>query len=198
MAAGAFVAALLLSSATPEPPVPATPAVTGEVLADRLDTAFRACALQITDRGAYLVSGNAEELAKKGIGLAKPPADVLGMATRLFGESGVYASVTAPVGQIWVAGSATLPVCKVTLSDTELGLTGGYTWATRLRRSAAWQWDKARSGQSGPLMREFFVLNADRPGPHMVLIIDGPNSVYNEGKGIQMIMTVTIEPAKAQ
>jgi hypothetical protein len=199
MVAGALVAALLLSSATTEPSSPPSLAgASGQMLADKLDVAFRACALQLSQRGTYLVNGNTKELGKQGIALATPPAEVLGMATRLFADSGIYASVAAPSGKIWISTSATVSACKVTLADTELALTGRYNWSTRLRSSATWQYDKARSGQSGPLMREFFVLNADRPGPHMVMFIDGPNTVFNGGKGIQMIITVTIEPAKAQ
>jgi hypothetical protein len=198
MATGAVLTALLLSSAAPASSAPATPAAIGQLLADKLDVAFRACALQITSRGAHLVSANAEKLAQDGIVLGTPPAQVREMSARLFGDSGVYASVAAPTGQIWISGSATLAACKVTVSDTELALTGRYDWTTRLRRSSAWHFDKARSGQNAQLMRDFFVLNADRPGPHMLMFIDGPGSIYNEGKGIQMIMTVTLEAPKAR
>ena len=47
-------------------------------------------------------------------------------------------------------------------------------------------------------MRDLLVLNTERPGAHMIAILDGPNIVYNEGKGIQMIMTVALDAAKAQ
>jgi hypothetical protein len=50
---------------------------------------------------------------------------------------------------------------------------------------------------NGNFMRDFFVLNAQRPGGHMVVILDGPNIVWQDGKGIQMIMTVSLETSKA-
>ena len=159
--------------------------------------AFRACALQITERGQYLAPANKEALDAQGILLASPPSEVLVMGERLFGDAGIYASVAVPKGNIWIAGSATIAACKVTFGDTELALTGRYDWTTRLRRSSTWTYDRARSGQNSQIMREFFVLNGDRPGPHLVLFVDGPNTVVNDGKGIQSIMTITLEAAKA-
>ena len=197
MHGGVVIIALLLSQPTAMQAAPASPASVGQPLADRLDVAFRACALQITEP-AYLTSNNQRELAAAGIKLAAPPPDVLTMATRLFGEAGIYASVASPNGNIWISASPTVAACKVTLGDTDLALSGRYDWTTRLRSSAAWQYDQPRSGQNAQIMRDFFVLNPDRPGPHLVMFVDGPHTVINDGKGIQMIMTVTLEAAKAQ
>ena len=154
--------------------------------------------MQLTERGDYLTAKNRPELDAQGISLAAPPTEVSAMATRLFGNEGIYASVAIPSGAMWIAASATVPACKVTLADTDLALSGRYDWTTTLRSSKAWRFDPARSGQTGGIMRDFFVLNPDRPGAHMVMFVDGPNTIANDGKGIQMIMTVALEPAKAQ
>jgi hypothetical protein len=98
---------------------------------------------------------------------------------------------------MWIAASTTVPACKVTLGDTELALSGRVEWMGKLRSTAGWQYDRARS-IGGSLQRDLFVLNPDRQGGHMIVFIDGPNTVFNEGKGIQMIMTVALEQAKAQ
>jgi len=99
---------------------------------------------------------------------------------------------------MWIAASATVPACKVTVADTALALTARYDWTTKLRSTAGWTFDKSRSGMKGNFMRDLLALNMERPGPHMIVILDGPNIVYNEGKGIQMIMTVALDAAKAQ
>lgn len=177
---------------------PATSANPSQLLADRMEVAFRACALQLTKRD-YLTRKNAAELTAAGITLnGNPPAPVSEMASRLFGITGIYASVAASEGAIWIAASATVPACKVTVADTALSLTARYNWTTKLRSTAGWSFDRARSGVNGNLMRDLLVLNAERPGSHMIVIMDGPNVVYNDGKGIQTIMTVALETAKAK
>ena len=197
MRVGALAAALmlLLPASTQAAPAP-TPSV-GRLLADKLDLAFRTCAIQLTNN-AYLTSKNQKQLEAQGITFGSPPPDVQSMAGRLFGGSGIYAAVSAPHGNIWIAASATTPACKVTLADTELALSGRVDWISQLRSSTAWQYDKARSSGVGQIQRDFFVLNPDRPGAHMIMFIDGPHTVVNDGKGIQMIMTVALETAKAQ
>lgn len=196
-AAGPFGVALLLlqaASAQAAPPLAGSP---GRPLAEKLDVAFRSCALQLTQRD-YLSAKNEKVLGEHGITLSSPPPDVQAMAARLFGNDGIYASVAAPQGKLWIAASAKSPACKVTLGDTELALSARVDWTSTLQASATWQYDKARSGGNGQIQRDFFVLNPDRPGGHMVLFIDGPYTVVNGGKGIQMIMTVALEAAKAQ
>jgi hypothetical protein len=196
MRAGVFVVALMLLQAAPAQANLPPPSV-DRPLADRLDVAFRTCALQLTRRD-YLTAKNQKTLGEVGITLASPPPDVQAMAARLVGNEGLYASVSAPQGQIWISASATVPACKVTLGDTELALSGRLDWTSTLRSSTIWRYDKARSGGNGQIQRDFFVLNPDRPGGHMIMFIDGPYSVVNDGKGIQMIMTVALEAAKAQ
>lgn len=169
----------------------------GQPLADRVEVAFRTCAQQLTQRD-YLTAKNARTLAPVGVILNdQPPASVRDMASRLFGVNGIYASVSTPDGQIWIAASATVPACKVTVADTALSLTARQLWSTKLRSTAGWTFDKTRSGMNGNFMRDFFALNAQRPGGHMVVILDGPNTVWQDGKGIQTIMTVGLETSKA-
>ncbi|WP_336959228.1 hypothetical protein [Sphingobium aquiterrae] len=177
---------------------PAIAAKPGQLLADRIEVAFRACALQLTQKD-YLTAKNSKALDEVGVKLDKaPPADVLGMASRLFGTQGLYASISTTEGKMWMAASATVPACKVTVADTPLSLTARSLWADKLRGTNGWTFDKTRSGMNGNLMRDLFVLNAQRPGGHMVVMLDGPNIVWQEGKGIQMIMTVALDTAKAQ
>jgi hypothetical protein len=196
MRAGAVVAiAMVLHAASAQA---ATPVLApADVLTDKLELAFRACSLQLTQHD-YLTDKNRTVLDGQGITLGPAPADVQGMAARLFGTSGIYAAVKTPAGQLWIAASATVPACKVTLGDTDLALTARMNWTGKLRSTAGWTYDPARSGGNRQFMREFLVLNASRAGGHLVTFVDGPNTIYNEGKGIQMIMTVALEPAKAQ
>jgi hypothetical protein len=182
---------MLLHAASAQAAAPPVASV-GQALADKLEVALRTCALQLTRRD-FLDAKNRAELSEQGITLAPPPPAVQAMASRLFGDKGIYASVTAPQGQLWIAASATVPACKTTLADTELALTGRYNLVTKLRSTTAWRFDANRSGNQGPVVRDFFVLNPDRTGPHMIAFLDGPNSIANQGKGIQLIMTVAVE-----
>ncbi|WP_375395809.1 hypothetical protein [uncultured Sphingomonas sp.] len=173
------------------------PADPGRPLADRIEVAFRACALQLTQRD-YLAPKHATELSGVGINLStKPPPMVSAMAGRLFGNDGIYASVTAPAAEMWIAASPTVPACKVTVADSDLSLSARVDWSNKLRSMAGWTFDRSRSGTQGNFMRDFFVLNAARPGPHMVLLLDGPNIVAQNSQGIQLIMTVAFDVAKA-
>jgi hypothetical protein len=191
--AWAVISAALLQAGSP-----ASTAQPGQILSDRIEIAFRACAQHLARRD-YLTDKNRKELEAVGITLGgTPPADVTGMASRLFGAQGIYASVSAPEGEMWIAASAAVPACKVTVANTATALTARYLWATKLRETTAWTFDKTRSGTNGGLMRDMFILNAQRPGGHMVMMLDGPNTIWQEGKGIQMIMTVALETAKAQ
>jgi hypothetical protein len=189
---GGFAIALALQSAAQMPTKLASP-----LLTDKLEVAFKACSLQLTQRN-HLTAENEKPLRNMGITLSVPPTDIQAMASRLFGSDGIYASVAVPEGNMWIATSATVPACKVTLADTALSLTARYNWTTKLQSTAGWTIDKGRSGMNGNIMRDLFVLNAERSGRHMIVILDGPNTVYNEGKGIQMIMTVALDTTKAQ
>jgi hypothetical protein len=185
---------LLAASAQAAPPAKVAPAADGKIVADKLEVGLRACALQLTRRN-YLDAKNGPELSKQGIMLAAPPPGILTMATRLFGDKGIYASVATPQGRIWIATSATVPACKITLADTPLALTARYDLATRLRSSTAWRFEEARSGNQGGVVRDFFTLNPERPGAHMVAFIDGPQTITNQGQGIQLIITAAVEAA---
>ena len=173
------------------------PADPGRPLADRIEVAFRACALQLTQRD-YLTTKNAVELSGVGIKLSTTPPPMVGaMASRLFGNDGIYASVTAPAAEMWIAASATVPACKVTVANSDLSLSARVDWSNKLRSTAGWTFDRSRSGTQGNFMRDFFTINATRPGPHMVLMLDGPNIIAHNGQGIQLIMTVAFDVTKA-
>ncbi|MGH6780894.1 MAG: hypothetical protein ACREB5_02155, partial [Sphingomonadaceae bacterium] len=99
--------------------------------------------------------------------------------------------------EIWIATSTSVPACKVFVSNSDLALTARYNWSTKLMSTPGWSFDRSRSGMRENFMRDLFVLNTDRPGAHMVTILDGPNIVMNGGTGTQLIMTVALDTTKA-
>ena len=190
-------AGLVLGLALLQAAAPGVQQKPADILAARVETGFRACALQLTGHD-YLAAKNEAALKVAGIALGgEPPADARSVAARLFPADAVFASIGSPEGKFWVAASATVPVCKLLVSNSAYALTARYNWSTKLRGTAGWTWDRRRSGMQGNFMRDLFVLYPDRPGAHMIVILDGPNVVLNEGVGTQMIMTVTLDPAKA-
>jgi len=164
-------------------------------VAEAMHEGFKTCARQVADR-AHLSAANKAELDKAGVTLREtPPDEVAIVAATLFKEAPIYAELKSPAGSVWLIASASLPACKVTVADTS-GVPGARAELNRLFGTAeAWSPDLAQSFDKDGLVRQAYVLNKDKPGPHMVTFVDGPNEVVNDGKGIQSIITVGVQKA---
>ena len=159
-------------------------------LAEAMQRGFTACALQVTER-KHLTAANAATLTKAGLTLsAAPPEDVKTVAAQMFKTGTSFAQVTAPGAAVWVIGSSTVPACKVTVAGTKDVLGARAEIDRRFRGAKAWSHDPARSFTRDGVSRQAYILNKDLPGRHMMMLVDGPTALADEGKGIQAIMTI--------
>ena len=154
-------------------PTPFNLADSAQLLADRVEVAFRACTFQIAAQD-YLTDKHSGELRTAGILLGgSPPEGVSVVAAKAFGPAPIYASVTAPSGALWIAASSAVAECKVFVADTATAFAARKLWAAKLRRTSPWGYDQDASGLRGTVLHQAFVLNPERPGAHMVVLIDG-------------------------
>lgn len=192
-AASIFLAAACLSA------VPASAAAdNAPPLAKPMDVGFRTCALHLS-RPGYLTDANSTEFGPAGVKLGGDVPEQVRMLAGAGFTDPIFASVDAEGGTVWIIASAgAAQVCKVTLADTQDALRTRLAVEDAFRKTTAWQYDPAGSGTSGGMMTQAFALNPGRPGPKMVMLLNGPNTIYNNGAGIQVIMTVAIVNPKAQ
>lgn len=176
----------------------AAQAADGTRLGGTLETAFRACALQVSSSlkpGGPLYLGDpakVAELKTQGIAAtaALPEAYAIGIASDNYGAPTV-ATLTSPDAALWLVGYGEGPVCKVLIGDTTVAPTARSEFERRFAATTSWSKDPA-SRVEGPLFIQIFTLNAARPGPHLVVKLEGPGAPFNDGRGIQAIMTVAL------
>ena len=202
MIAAALTLALALQASAPAAKGPAKAAAPAKrvavprataseyAVAEAMQKGFTACALQVTDR-KHLAAGNQAALKKAGLTLSDaPPEEVKTVAMQLFKDGSTYAQVASFPAAVWVIGSPTLPACKVTVANTKDAPGARAELDRRFRGAKAWSHDPAASWTRNGLVRQAYILNKDRPGPHMRMLVDGPAAAADEGKGIQTIMTI--------
>lgn len=175
----------------------------GTRLGGTLETAFRACALQVSSSikpgGPLYLSDPARvaELATQGIAAAAAlPEAYGGIASDRYGTP-VIAKLTSPDASLWLVGYGGGPVCQVLVGDTTVSPAARSEFERRFAATTSWSKDPA-SRVEGPLLIQIFTLNAARPGPHLTVKLEGPSASFNEGRGIQAIMTVALVKPEAK
>ena len=203
MLAAAIVSALALQAAAPAKGLDAFDLAmkgrsgAGVKLAETMYRGFQACGRQIETR-KHLTSANAAGLKKTGMALStKPPADVAAVAASVFKKAPIYAQVTGAAAGVWVVGSASMPMCRVIVSDTSDAVAARKELDTQFSASKSWSRDEAQSYNRNGLVRQAYVLGKGRPGPRLLTFIDGPAEVTDAGKGIQAMITVGVAKGAA-
>ncbi len=155
-----------------------------------MEKAFRACAVQVS-RGGYFTAANTTELASVGVTIGDtPPGEYLGMFADATYGSPTFAKMASQDATIWLAGFEGKPLCKVVVGDTDSVLGARLDVDGRFRATTSWTVDTP-TGQAG-LFTQSFTLNANRPGAHLTLLITGPNTARNAGRGPQALMTIAV------
>lgn len=193
--AAAAIAGLMLAQA---PVAASAQAIDGVRLDGMLESAFRACALQINstlkaNSSTYFADPTkTAERTAQGIvpAAALPDGYDIGIARDTFGASTI-AKLASPDAALWLVGYASGPVCKVLVGETSVSQAARAEFERRFTATTSWTRDPT-SGPQGALLLQLFTLNAARPGPHLVVKLEGPTAVFNEGRGIQAIMTVAL------
>ena len=163
-----------------------------------LERGFRACLLQVSSN-EYLTDSPAEALTEDKLGVREdPPADVRLMASRLFPEARYVRIDDDGDGTVWAVASKNVPACKVSFSDHDNPLKHRLDFSGLLFAADNWKPRRDLSGSSGGLMREAFVLSREDSSVEVLAIVEGPQTVVNNGQGIQAIVTVAAQPKKAE
>jgi hypothetical protein len=196
--AAATIAALLLAAAAPQASAVAEQAT---AIADAMETGFRACAQQIA-RPGYLAAPNTAVLAAVRLAIepaAPPPVLAIANEQPELKAAPIFVRLAGPTpAQVWIIASPDQPICKVTVADSPDILGARIALQRKFMADGAWTYERAKSGTANGLMRQVFALDAARPGAHMLLLIDGPNSVNNDGAGIQAILTIGVVNPEAK
>ena len=178
-------------------PAAATEGDTAAV-AEALEKGFRACALQVTSR-AHISRARADDLKKEGISLGDvPPDEVATFSKTQFPEDRLFAKIDSKAGALWMIASPTLPLCKVTVSDTPSAVAAREAVDARMDANKDWSADAARSKSGDGVTRKAWTQAAGAAGSRVLLQIDGPDAPANNGDGIQAILTVALVTAKAE
>lgn len=173
--------------------VAAAPLPEGEkpnIVADRLELGFKLCARHVV-RAGILAPEHSEELASLDVQLLdNVPDDIRANTGPLFTQDRIFAKIGQDGANVYVSTAEHSSACRVIVADTNDGLRGRVKFIDDLRRTSAWTYDQRRSGTFDGMMREELILSNGL----MIAIMNGPNHIANDGRGIQSFLTVALLP----
>lgn len=165
--------------------------VRSNIVADRLELGFKLCARHVVQQG-ILAPEHKAELAGLGVTLVPDVADYIKANTGpLFVSGRIFAKVGTDSPLVYVSTAANATACRVIVSDTDDALRGRVAFVDNLRRTGVWTYDQRRSGTANGMMKDELLIKSGR----MIAIMNGPNTVVNDGRGIQAFLTVALLPA---
>ncbi|MEO0463717.1 MAG: hypothetical protein AAF127_11340 [Pseudomonadota bacterium] len=159
-------------------------------ITDGFELGFKLCFAHIARRG-HLAEEHNEMLLGMGVELAKDvPQKIRESSGPLFKEDRIFAKMRAAGGKMYILSAKNSTACRVVLADTIDGLRHRVAFVDRLRETSAWTYDKRRSGTRNGLMRDELTSASGRA----VTIMNGPNYIFNQGNGVQAILTIALLP----
>jgi hypothetical protein len=183
---GALLA--LLQVAAGPPPASEKP----NIVAERLELGFKLCARHVVRQG-ILAPEHSEELASLDVRLLDDvPEDVRENTGPLFPQNRIFAKIGQDGANVYVSTAVNSTACRVIVADTDDGLRGRIQFVDALRQTSAWTYDQRRSGTSGGMMKDELLL----ANGSMIAIMNGPNTIANNGRGIQSFLTVALLPPR--
>lgn len=184
-------------AAADAPAVPEPTADEVAALTDGIESGFRACAIQVANRG-HIARERADALKAVGITLGEvPPDGVVTVASKDLPDDRVYARVDSKAGMLWLMASPTRPLCKITAADTRAVPAAAQRIAERLAKNITWKADAGRSHVTGEVQRRAWTQIVGSEGAQLLLVLDGPTQPSDGGKGIQAILSVALVNPKA-
>lgn len=159
-----------------------------------LELGFKLCSNHILRRG-HLASEHAQMLDGMGVTLVDTVPENISLNTGpLFAQDRIFAEVASAEGQVYISTARDTIACRVIVADTANALQPRIEFVDALRNTPSWTYDTRRSGMQGGMMRE----ELTAAGGRLVAIMNGPNTVIDDGKGIQAFLTVAVIPPTAR
>ena len=160
---------------------------------ESIELGFKLCSKQIIGQG-HLAPEHAAMLEDMGVSLLEEvPADVAQNTGPLFLKDPIYAQINTDAAGVFIVTSRGHIACRVVVTDTADALKPRIQFVDALRRTSTWTYDQRRSGTFAGQMREELTAADGR----LVAIMNGPNVIANDGKGVQAFLTVAAIPPSA-
>ena len=155
-----------------------------------LELGFKLCSNHILRRG-HLSSDHTQMLDGMGVTLVDTVPENIALNTGpLFAQDPIFAKVSSAEGQVYISTARETIACRVIVADTADALQPRIEFVDALRKTSSWTYDTRRSGMQGGMMRE----ELTAAGGRLVAIMNGPNTVIDDSKGIQAFLTVAVIP----
>lgn len=165
----------------------------GRGIYESIELGFKLCSKQIIGQG-HLAPEHAEMLKDMGVSLAEDvPVDVAQNSGPLFLKDPIYAQIDTDGAGVFIVTAKGHIACRVVVTDTTDALKPRIQFVDALRRTSTWTYDQRRSGTFAGQMREELTAADGR----LVAIMNGPNFIANDGKGVQAFLTVAVMPPSA-
>lgn len=165
----------------------------GRGIYESIELGFKLCSKQIIGQG-HLAPEHAEMLKDMGVSLAEDvPVEVAQNSGPLFLKDPIYAQIDTDGAGVFIVTAKGHIACRVVVTDTTDALKPRIQFVDALRRTSTWTYDQRRSGTFAGQMREELTAADGR----LVAIMNGPNFIANDGKGVQAFLTVAVMPPSA-
>ena len=156
----------------------------------RIELGFKLCAQHIL-RDGILSIAHSDQLAELGVRMVESvPQDVRDNSAPLFPANPLYAKIGDSGSSVFIVTAVDSTACRVVVSDTDAALNARIDFVDRLRATSSWVYDTRRSGTASGYMKDELVIKSG----HMITIVNGPQLVRDEGRGIQVFVTVALIP----
>lgn len=187
MGAGAIVPAAAQEAAAPVEPA-------SRSIYQSLELGFKLCSNHILRRG-HLSSEHTAMLDGMGVTLVATVPEHISLNTGpLFASDRIFAEIATAEAQVYISTARDTIACRLIVADTANALKARIEFVDALRTTSSWTYDTRRSGMQGGMMRE----ELTAAGGRLVAIMNGPNTVIDDGAGIQAFLTVAIIPPTAR
>ena len=156
----------------------------------RIELGFKLCAKHVLRDGILSVA-HKNQLAELGVQMVETvPQDVRDNSAPLFPDNPLFAKIGTDGSTVFIITAMDSTACRVVVSDTQAALNARVDFVDRLRATSSWIYDTRRSGKANGYMKDELVIKSG----HMITIVNGPQMVRDEGRGIQVFVTVGLIP----
>lgn len=159
-------------------------------VSSRIELGFKLCAKHILRDGILSVA-HKNQLAELDVQMVETvPQDVRDNSAPLFPDNPLFAKIGTDGSTVFIVTAMDSTACRVVVSDTQAALNARIDFVDRLRATSSWIYDTRRSGTANGYMKDELVIKSG----HMITIVNGPQMVRDEGRGIQVFVTVALIP----